>query len=1059
MKFKRLEIQAFKTFIDKLDGTFDFTINNEPADIVSIYAPNGFGKTSFHDAVDFCLTNNITRFIRDKSKASLNADQANILNREGQKQHILRAKNAPDDLDAFIEISTTNETFRRELPKARRGNKDYQFDDSKTDDNKKYFRDLMLSQESIDSFLRESKPEHRYKHFMESQLGGTDVFEIERQNIQLMLNEVVKRRDGLKKTLSEIEQQNAAFDVNDNSLSVINESISELRQFGYELTKILDTFSEDDKHELIFKILRYEQNVSDTQNDLFGKETELNTYLGSLMIFKNKFGEIRETNKKIISVNQDIYDLNRYLGLRAEQIILNERLTSNMQDIEDTVKWIKLVSKFVAARNHCLQLYGSITENKDKHRDLTQDLVSNDSKKKELEEQRIGLSENLNKHLRAKAEAPSIFSRIAEAAERLKKSELSKKEITVKLNAVKAKTESIHREIEEIEGIQVDVRPTQSKYDFIEDEIIPIVEQYKATTGLLSNSQTLLSQTEDRLRGVEEQNHAISELIQLGLKIIDKSQSNQCPLCLHEYASFESLSTQINSNPSLSDTHKEVLGRFQQQQAQKTIEEDKLRRLAEQLEIKINGKVFTLNQHVDTLEEEKRSLNTQISEIYFQSEKDNAELIELNSSVSHRTQEEFEVFIAVEITKATSQIENVELAIQETVTLCENINQQIQDSQVEIAALEGRHKQSIESGLYVDFNKYLVTISELPNIDEQSLEDTISDRLASSTEDLEKIRLLVENNFTDLKKLMENRPSGYFEDTHNTSEKLTAQLIALSEKHARLNQDISKFDGEVKRLALSGMAELDDWQPLKEAFEVALENVKKTIGKNKTVLSKFTLLRTLADNVLAYIENLKSTKKIKKLRADLDELVPIEKSLVDDLKKVNQSLVSQIDHYFHTNLINAIYAKIDPHPDFKRVSFKCDMSEDKPQLQVYIQSKDGNEVVSPTLHFSSAQINVLSLSIFLAKALNTTDTEGNPADCILIDDPVQSMDAINVLGVIDLLRNISINLGKQIILSTHDETFHALLKQKIPPNLFKSKFLELESFGKVGPHEGQILKQ
>ena len=75
MKFKRVEIQAFKSYLNKKDGTFDFTVNEEPADIVSIYAPNGFGKTSLYDAIDFCITNNISRFIRDKYLADLNENE------------------------------------------------------------------------------------------------------------------------------------------------------------------------------------------------------------------------------------------------------------------------------------------------------------------------------------------------------------------------------------------------------------------------------------------------------------------------------------------------------------------------------------------------------------------------------------------------------------------------------------------------------------------------------------------------------------------------------------------------------------------------------------------------------------------------------------------------------------------------------------------------------------------------------------------------------------------------------------------------------------------------
>jgi exonuclease SbcC len=96
------------------------------------------------------------------------------------------------------------------------------------------------------------------------------------------------------------------------------------------------------------------------------------------------------------------------------------------------------------------------------------------------------------------------------------------------------------------------------------------------------------------------------------------------------------------------------------------------------------------------------------------------------------------------------------------------------------------------------------------------------------------------------------------------------------------------------------------------------------------------------------------------------------------------------------------------------------------------------------LYFSTAQINILSLSIFLATALNSKEYQ-----CIFIDDPIQSMDSINVLSTIDLLRSLVVNEGKQIILSTHDVNFHNLLKMKMPDDLFESKFLELESFGKV----------
>lgn len=40
MKFKKVELHAFRAYKDKQDGTFDFTLDDDKiADFVSIYAP------------------------------------------------------------------------------------------------------------------------------------------------------------------------------------------------------------------------------------------------------------------------------------------------------------------------------------------------------------------------------------------------------------------------------------------------------------------------------------------------------------------------------------------------------------------------------------------------------------------------------------------------------------------------------------------------------------------------------------------------------------------------------------------------------------------------------------------------------------------------------------------------------------------------------------------------------------------------------------------------------------------------------------------------------------
>lgn len=110
MKIKQVKIQAFKSYLEEKDGIFDFSHGNENdvANIVSIYAPNGFGKTSFYDAVDFCITNNVTRYIRD-DKVRVKNDK---LSKKGS--YILRNSKASKSLDTKVDVFTSdNQVFNK----------------------------------------------------------------------------------------------------------------------------------------------------------------------------------------------------------------------------------------------------------------------------------------------------------------------------------------------------------------------------------------------------------------------------------------------------------------------------------------------------------------------------------------------------------------------------------------------------------------------------------------------------------------------------------------------------------------------------------------------------------------------------------------------------------------------------------------------------------------------------------------------------------------------------------------------------------------------------------
>jgi exonuclease SbcC len=243
-----------------------------------------------------------------------------------------------------------------------------------------------------------------------------------------------------------------------------------------------------------------------------------------------------------------------------------------------------------------------------------------------------------------------------------------------------------------------------------------------------------------------------------------------------------------------------------------------------------------------------------------------------------------------------------------------------------------------------------------------------------------------------------------------------------------------------------------DKSQIEKAFIDLIARQKQLEQQAETKIEKYKIIRILNDACIKATESKIIQDQIEAINNSLTKLENAEKELIAEKESLKTYLKRTIEAYFYTPLINAIYRKIDPHPDYKEIEFECDFAENKPRLQIYTTCLDKVGKASksiPSLYFSTAQVNILSLSIFLARALKTEDDKGQPVDCIFIDDPIQSMDSINILSFIDLFRGITLSLNKQLIVSTHEENFHLLLQKKIPSGLFKSTFLEFETFGKL----------
>lgn len=413
-------------------------------------------------------------------------------------------------------------------------------------------------------------------------------------------------------------------------------------------------------------------------------------------------------------------------------------------------------------------------------------------------------------------------------------------------------------------------------------------------------------------------------------------------------------------------------------------------------------------------------------------------LSNLRSSISNKPIEEYSKWAKEELDKLSKEIEKHQLDL---ASLKEKIKNNEEQSQITIKKIDlskEDRESLVNNNIVNEIKKFF--LENYPNL---AIEP---ERI---TTDLANLRDIQKEYLTKLEKLRIEIEAKENDLASTNEDAVKKELEELNDKIDRVAREVEIYKTNSKKYI-----DLDISTVEEEAFNAIINDIKKSndikISEYQNEVKELSLLSQLKENVLPFLRFEEKRKKQSDLKTSKSLKDKINKKLKEEVGKVSLLIEKQIKSFFYEDLINDLYKRIDPHPDYKKVKFIPDFKDNKPKLNVCVYKEVGDKnFIIPNLYFSQAQLNILSLCIFLAKALNAKDDKGNSIDCIFVDDPIQSMDSINILFTIDLLRSIVVNQKKQIILSTHDENFHNLLKKKIPSNLFKSKFMELETFGKV----------
>lgn len=664
---------------------------------------------------------------------------------------------------------------------------------------------------------------------------------------------------------------------------------------------------------------------------------------------------------------------------------------------------------------------------------LKQNESENNTKQISLQKQISDLEKTIS-------ETPKLKESIDIKNEKLKESNAKLVDLQAKITSLEKEKSLVEIPINNlktsIQEINAGVYPSVSDEAYSNNG--KILEELTQIEKSLTTEKKDLNEINSKIEASENFQKEVEQFISKGSEIVNKSQASACPLCEQQYESFSALASKISNNRLLSNVLSSLLN-------ERDVKNKTITQLNESLKLKRERLIAETTKKLEEIEKKRATILDDLKK-HSDSKAVLTKEIELNTKILNetilklngKTIEEFEKEIQSSLSKLKLEIESfikkseeIKSSVISELLKLDNLKEK---SAKILTELDRLNKEAVFTRV-IEFFK--LNYPEL-EINEKALTDDLTKTLAS-------IKFNVDREI-HLKKEIED-----FNTTLNSfkSEDVQKQKELIQKSKELFIKIITAFEQEVKSKIDIELKEYNF-----ELFTKFLEDRKKKsneeIKKMELKIKDYNLLAKLKENVEPYLKYEDAKIKDKDTKTKIDFLKnKIAKELNNELKSVADYLTQQIDSFFYEGLINELYRKIDPHPDYKTVTFKCDFSDSKPRLNVCVYQEKQDELIIPNLYFSTAQLNILSLSIFLAKALNAKDEKGNPIECIFIDDPIQSMDSINILSTIDLLRSIVVNHKKQIILSTHDENFHNLLKKKMPTRLFNSKFMELETFGKV----------
>ncbi len=323
-----------------------------------------------------------------------------------------------------------------------------------------------------------------------------------------------------------------------------------------------------------------------------------------------------------------------------------------------------------------------------------------------------------------------------------------------------------------------------------------------------------------------------------------------------------------------------------------------------------------------------------------------------------------------------------------------------------------------------------------------------------------RLRALVERGDLQVDSLEELGVAQVADALAGLESRLAAERQRLFESESafrQLDERRARLESSAETLGLAAIRdnhELSGWLD-SLASEIHVRSAELRAAREHGMRVSASLARAVeageAERLRGQIDDLNETIAKRESECALrDEAYEDARALHEAIRDLEESFVD--DELVRVgDLLQAVYAAVDPHPEFRAVRLLTRRHRGRGRLWTTLEAAANGEPIAveePKTVLSSSQVNVLAVATFMALNLSIKDL---PIEVMALDDPLQSLDNVNLLGLTDLLRRL--RGQRQLIVSTHDDRLVGLLARKLRPLATSERTMTvwLDAWDRSGP--------